>query len=324
MTTDPQRRSALLGIKLAALVRDHLGEGGVVSPGALVGGAALMRDDQAWVLADEHPARFLGPAMMWARQQGARQLHLLTETDAGHLARRAAAFADAPMVWQVNGRALSRAEPAPLPDPPPLDPRLVPLFEVISAGGATPVVEHGVLTGEVAGLEVCRAEIDPHRDEVTLGVGVGAHDREAFAIMHGDIPTPEALARVVAAVTPHRQPGADPHPLNRLAAERALRHRLLSEPHLVDAAYLEAAPPPVPRGGVKEVWPAVAVGADAAGRSMVVVCSTGIDPDLVPFAVDARRPDDALVIAVPHRDAHPMTRALVDRVRSGARLVPIA
>ena len=51
------------------------------------------------------------------------------------------------------------------------------------------VVEHGVVTGEVRGLEVCRVVDDRTTgDGVRLEVGVGAHDREAFAIIHGDVP----------------------------------------------------------------------------------------------------------------------------------------
>ena len=43
-----------------------------------------------------------------------------------------------------------------------------------------------------------------------LEVGVGAHDREAFALVHGDLPTVEALAGVVASWRRYRRPGADP------------------------------------------------------------------------------------------------------------------
>ena len=46
---------------------------------------------------------------------------------------------------------------------------------------------------------------------------------------------------------------------------------------------------------------------------MVVVTSTGIDLDLVPTAADLRlahAPGARLVLAVPERDAHPVTRRL--------------
>ncbi len=55
-------------------------------------------------------------------------------------------------------------------------------------------VEHGVLVGEVRGLEVCRVVDDPHLGTTRLEVGVGAHDREAFQMLHGDVPAIELLA----------------------------------------------------------------------------------------------------------------------------------
>jgi hypothetical protein len=324
MSMDPQRRSALLATKVVALVRDHVGPEQPLFPGAIGGGAAVMRAGEAWVLADETPSRFLGPAMAWAGQQGATALHLLAESEAGQLARRAGRFKEPPTVWAVSGRELSLAAPSPLPAPASIDPRVIPLMEVITAAGATPVVEHGVLTGEVIGLEVCRAIVDPHVDVVRLEVGVGVHDREAFTLLHGDVPTPEALAKVVNVVRQHRLPRADPHPLNRLAPERALRARLVSEPGLVGLASLSEAPPPLARAGVEERWPAVAVGVDEAGRSTVVVCSHGIDLDLVPYATDACGVGDRLIIALPRRDAHPITVMLAQRLREPAEVIGVA
>jgi hypothetical protein len=183
------------------------------------------------------------------------------------------------------------------------------------------------VAGEVAGLEVCRAVVDPDLGVTRLEVGVGAHDREAFLMVHGDVPPTAALAQVVAAVAQHRRPGAEPHPLNRLNAERLLRWRLLETPSLVGALVLEAAPPPVPRTNLKDSVPCVAVGVDHDGAAVVVVCSVGIDLDLVPFAADAGGavgPDDArLLLAVPERDDHPVTRALATRLRRRAEVVPL-
>src|SRR5262249_18517616 len=152
--------------------------------------------------------------------------------------------------------------------------------------------------------------IDPDTGHARLEVGVGAHDREAFQLVHGDVPTVDALAGVVAAVAEHRRPGAPPHPLNRLGAERLLRSRLIDDPALVDALVLSAAPPPVPRPNLKDPVPCVATGVDDNGAPLVVVCSVGIDLDVVPFAADARaatfQPDVRLVLAVPRRDDHPV------------------
>src|SRR5438093_1278 len=81
-------------------------------------------------------------------------LHVLVDQGAGVLARRAAAFDRPPTIWTIDGSSLHPAEPAPFLPEPPLDPLVAPLADVILTAGAEPVVEHGVLRGEVLGLEV--------------------------------------------------------------------------------------------------------------------------------------------------------------------------
>ena len=307
MTQDPQRRAALLGVKLGALVRDAAGEAPVVF-GSFGGGAALVRDGAAWVLADEQPVRALGATLAWARQHGADAANVITDD---------------------LGAAIGMPDAGPVPrvEPPAVDERLLPLAALIEAAGAVPTVEHGVLVGEVAGLEVCRAAIDGDTGAPRLEVGVGAHDREAFQIVHGNIPPAEALAAVVTGVAAHRRPGAEPHPLNRLAAERLLRHRLVTDPSLIGAVALEPVAPPVRRDNLKDPVPCVAAGVGLDGEPLVVVCSVGVDLDLVPFAADARAatgpPDAALLLAMPERDALPVTRALADALEAPATVVPV-
>lgn len=162
-----------------------------------------------------------------------------------------------------------------------------------------------MLVGEVRGLEVCRVVDDPIVDSTRLEVGVGAHDREAFQMLHGDVPTSESLARIVESVAEHRRVGAPQHPLNRLAAERFVRWRLVDDPSLAGMAAVVPVPPPVPRANLKDPVPCVAVGSDADGTRSVIVCSSGVDLDLVPFAADARLAvgdDLELRIALPSRD----------------------
>jgi hypothetical protein len=326
MALDPARRSALLGLKLGTLVRDHAGEGSVVS-GTMPGGAALVRDGEAWVLAEDAPARSLGGALAWMRQQGASALHVLAEAETGLLARRASAFSVPVSVWQVSGRSLSPAVPSPPAVAPPPDPAAAGLVDLIIEGGAEPIVEHGVLAGEVLGLEVCRAVVDPLTGAARLEVGVGQADREAFQLLHGDVPPVEALREIVERVSRHRQVGAEPHPLNRLAGERLLRARLASTPSLVGATSLRPGQPPVPRPNLRDPVPCVAAGEDVDGRPLLVVCSVGVDLDLVPYAADARltdgRAEVRLVLAVPERDASPVTQALAGMLREPAELVPV-
>ena len=73
--------------------------------------------------------------------------------------------------------------------------------------------------------------------------------------------------------------------------------------------------------------PAVASGVDEAGRSVVLVCSVGIDLDVVPFAADARLcldPAARLLLALPERDVHPVTRRMAERLVDPAEIVAVS
>ena len=240
----------------------------------------------------------------------------------GAAARRALAFERAPTVWRIDGRALSEATAAPYPAARMPAPEALAAAGVLREVGVDVIVEHGEVLGEILGLEMARVVVDEHGARVE--VGVGRHDREAFAMLHGDVPTAAALASVVDTVRRHRTLGSPPHPLNRLASERWLRGLVIAEPGLVGAVELSPVEPTTPRISVKDAAPAAAVGVDAAGRSIVVVCSTGIDLDLVPAAADIRlghAPDARLVLVVPERDAHPVTLALAAALRRPAKVV---
>jgi hypothetical protein len=194
----------------------------------------------------------------------------------------------------------------------------------IEDAGAEPLCEWGTLIGELRGLEVCRVIRSNETGHAMLAVGIGAHDREAFAMIHGDRPPTVALAGVVTAVAPHREQGAAPHALNRIAQERLLRARLMDDPTLVGASVLLAAEPPVARANLKDATPCVAAGVDAAGQPVTVVCSVGIDLDVIAYAADARlRHPGRLVIVMPERDAHPLTLALLGHLREPAHLITV-
>ena len=325
LTEDPERRARLLALTLQALVRDHFAVETFVAATGLAKGAAGVADDQAFVLVDEQPGRGLGVALAWAGRHGAERLHVIASAATGVLARRAEEFALPISVWHRDDRQLLGGVPEPHPAP-----RVVPeaheqFRALIVESGAQVNIEHGVLAGEVRGLEVCRAVTDEHTGVHRLEVGVGAHDREAFGLIHGDTPTADSLTRIVRIVEAHRSPGADPHPLNRLATERALRDRVVREPALVGASTLAVAPPPVPRENLKDPVPCVATGHLADGRPVVAVFSVGIDLDVVPFAADARaalaQPDTELLIVVPERDASPVTIKNAAALKHPARVL---
>lgn len=257
--------------------------------------------------------------MAWAERSGAAELHVLVDDQAGRLAREAAFFRTPPTVWWVQDRELHAVEPeprAPVADPPP---QALSLAADIESCGANVVVEHGDVTGEVLGLEVARVTVGD--EGVALQVGIGRHDREAFAIIHGDLPTGEALAGVVASVRENRNEGSPQNPLYRLAQERWLREVLVARPELVAASSLARHEGPMARPNVKDAWPAV-----AAGDGVVAVCSVGVDLDLVPFAADARDaadPDARLVLVLPERDALPITRSLAAALAQPAEIVTV-
>jgi hypothetical protein len=227
-------------------------------------------------------------------------------------------------VWRSVEDRVEEAAPAPVEPPRPLPPEAEVFVDLIRAAGAQPVVEHGVLLGEVLGLEVVRVVLDDLGAD--LQVGVGRLDREAQRLLHGDRPPGDALAEAVRAVRQRRRADAPAHQVNQLAAERWLRAVLCAHPEQVAARTLAPAPPPAPRRSLRTPMPAAATGEDADGRAVVVVCSTGIDLDLVPTAADARLLDGRgarLVLAVPEGDDHPVTRELAAALHEPAEVIPI-
>lgn len=363
---DADRQSALRAAKLAALVRvayatdgdrpaarSALYPGGAALVVARLAGAGIVAgattpDATGYVYADERPLRSLGGALAWAAQQGVAALHLVVDDPevAGHLARRATYFArPAVRVSAVDGRVLRPVEPAPAPVSAPQPIGLDGFVELIRRAGADPVVEHGVLSGEVYGLEVCRVvfgDADGDRGGVGAGpglphleVGVGAADREMFRVMYGD-PTAEQIVELVHRVSAHRRPGAEPHALNRLGAERRLRQRIIEDPTLVGARSFAVAPSPLPRANLKDPVPCVAVGIDDDGASLVAVCASGVDLDAVPVGADARaivragrsavaggRPVVRLAIVTDERDRHPALARLAATLHEPAEVRPV-
>lgn len=323
MSVDSGRRQALYAAKLRALVKEHWGDVDGAEPATFPGGAALHAGPTGWVLADESPSRSLGGALAWASRRGVTDLHVLAPADTGLLARRASCFVPAPTVWRIEGTTVAPAEADPVPADPELPPAAAELEPMLVAAGARPVVEGGVLSGEVLGLEVGRVIVDG--PIARLEAGVGKHDREANKLANGDEPPVSALARAVDVVRRHRIPGSL-HELSALATERWLRAVVIANPSLVGAAHLEAVPSPVPRHDLRIPAPAPAAGTDLGGHPLLVVCSTGIDVDLVPAAADAwlrdgRRP--RLVLCLPAADLIPTTRALAAALIEPAEVVTV-
>lgn len=320
------RRTDLLGIKLKTLAGLAGGDTAPADIAALPYGVGLVVGDAAWILVDDDAAVHLGASLAWSLRAGARRVHLIADEGAAVAARRAGEFSVPITVWHARDRSLEPVDPADPVVPVSALSTHLELAASIVAAGADVVVEHGIVTGEVRGLEVCRVVDTP--DGPRLEVGVGAQDREAFQLLHAERPTVDALAEVVQIVARHRQVGAEPHPFNRLARERFIRWRLVDDPDLIDAVSVAVIEPPVPRRSVAEVTPCVAAARMADGADALVVCSAGVDLELIPYAADARRSlgrtmtgirsdgDRRLLIVLPERDRLPILvdlLALVDQ-----------
>jgi hypothetical protein len=325
------QKERLRRAKLAALARDALGVRGEPEIAGRL--TALVADRTAVTLVEQGDAATLAGSLVWAQRRGAARLVLLADEGAPVLARLAGHFTldgSDVEVRQVDGADLTQVaaeQVSPVEAPPEGAEHLV---QELHEAGVDVVVEHGVVRGEVAGLEVARlvewpAEVGGD-GQLHLEVGVGRFDRDATAAARPDEPPAESLARAVAMVAERRRADAGPHPIQRLSRERWLRRTVLDDPSLVGAARLAPAQMTIEPVGLKDPHPAAAVGTDTDGQPLVVVCSTGVDLALVPLAADARAlhaTGARLVLAVPARDHHPATRTLVELLRDPAQLVDV-
>ena len=276
------------------------------------GGAAVHDEDTAWVhVADS--SRRLGQALALAQSRGCASLHLIVDDEGGVVTRRAALLRSQPTVWHFDGRSLHPAVPAVRPDVavPPGGDEFVPMLR---DAGLEVVVEHGVISGEIRGLSVATIVPDA-AGRARLAVGVGRLDQEATDLLHADLPLRETLANAIDEVRVHRHANAKPHPVNRLARERWLRAQVIALPQSIGLRELEAVAPTEPRVNLRDPVPAAAVGRDAETR-VLVLCSVGIDLELIPITadlIDRERPD-RVVFALPARDHHARQRELAQQL----------
>lgn len=268
-------------------------------------------------------ARF-GAALAWASRSGVTSLDVLVDGSPaapGIIARRAACFTRTPVVWAVSGTSLTPAPPAPsLPDssegPPPE------LVSLLAEHDLEVVWEHGVLRGEVLGLEVARTV------GARLEVGVGRHDRSARLEMRPSEAVGAALTEAAGAVRALRRPGAPPHPANTLARSRWLRSVIAASPSAYGLESFTPVAPPLPWFDLPEAGSAPGVGVTDSGVPVVVVCSVGVDLDLVPTAADCRllhgsAAGSELWLVVPEGDDLPVTRALAAGLSPPALVVTV-
>lgn len=280
-------------------------------------GATLLDGDRAWVLLEQPTPRSAGPAVVWAMRHGARSLRLIVGagdgTAPGHidavtlaaeLARRLGYVRIDTSCAAIVGTDVVEVEPAPVPaaDGPPGQ---IPggsqhLADLLVDSGLEVVVEHGVVRGEVLGLEVARVET---LDGVAvLGVGVGRFDREITAMLHAGLPDADALDRAASVVRQHRFRGGPPHPLQMMARARWVRAAVVADPSPIGCESLIAVDTTIEPESLRDLHPAAARGASPDGAPIVVVCTSGVDLDVVTLAADTRArhaPDAALLLVSP-------------------------
>ena len=292
----------------------------------------LVVDDVAWVYVTGRHERSLGPALMWALRNNAKALKLFSSESAGDLARIATHFDFVIEVFEVDAAGVACVAVPKIVEKIEVSVADEMFAEFIKSAGADVVREHGVISGEVCGLEVCRVVRATDSSDLggagesELEIGVGAHDRETFKLLHGRTATIESLRKVIAEVAARRAVGAQVHPLNRLARERLLRHYVCQSPQLVGAKSLQVAQPPIVRTNLKDVVPCCAVGMSLTGEKMVVIFNVGVDPDVVSFGADARGQINGsaeLIFAMPTRDIVPAVERVAQMLRRPVRFVGV-
>jgi len=314
---DAARRLAAVKVRAVA---PHLPIGSPLDDAEFSHGAAVAGPTGVAVWVEDTVAADAA-LLWWARRAPGSPLHLVGAPPLGRVARRTTGLAVS--VWEVADGVVRQVAPD-APAPRERVPAAHELFaEVIERCGARAVREHGVLSGEVLGLEVCRVV---GGDAPRLEVGVGAIDRETHGLVHAGRDPEQSLREVVASVRALRDGGDGGHPFARLAAARLLRCRALDDPSLVGAAALVPAEPPHPRGGLTIDEPCVAAGTATDGHALVVAFAATADPGAVPFAIDARlreSPSARLVVAVREGNVTATMSALAAMVRPAASFVEV-
>lgn len=269
-----------------------------------------------WVLGDGLGPSVLGPALSIALKAGDfDRLVVITDeaADAAVIARRATYFATPSTidVASVTDTSLTFCEAS----GPELGLQASQNLGFEVPDGVDVVVEHGVTSFEVLGLEIGRME------DGFLVVGVGKHDREGHRMANPDQDPLAALAGVAARVRKERTWDAPGGAMTSISRERWLRSIVVSNPDLVGLPALTPVEPPLPRTDLRDVSIAPAV-----GDGVVVAFSVGVDPDLVPSAADVRalrQPDAELVLVVPAADNMPNTQRVAAALKQPARIVSI-
>ena len=313
MALDADRRAQLERARAVALLQRCFDVDASAVAGTAPFGVTVLTDERAWIVSMNDDLAALGGVLVWLDRHGPTEADLVVDHHAPVHARRAAVLAPELRVWRAVGDQVVPAEAEPVPPVLPRPDDTAHLEAMLLDQGLEVVCEDGLLRGELAGLEVARILHGP--DGPVLEAGVGRFDREAGVLLHAGRSPTESLRDAVAQVRPHRTPGAVSHAVNRLARERWLRHLVVQDPAIVRVSMPELVEPIPPRANLLEVAPASLLATDG-DRSVLVVCSVGVDLGLVPAIADlvaVHQPDEVRIV-MPDRDRLPYVE------RAAARL----
>jgi hypothetical protein len=315
MSLDEERLAGLARTKLEGLVRRAFPdvEGAASTFNA---GVAIHSGERAFLYLTGSGPSPLGAALAWGATRGATELHVIADDPDPTMVTQTEGLYPRPSIWRAAGpdlvpAATETTTTAARAEPPDQAKAMIP---TLTAAGCDVVIEHGVIVGEVLGLEVARVVTDAS-GAAEIRVGVGLYDQEAHALMNAAATVDERLSSVIEEVLMHRRAEAGPHPLNRVARERWLRALVLADPGQLGLDAAEPLEPLSPRGGIHEGRPAALLGT-SDGRSVIVVASTGIDLDLVPHAAGHIASTEAteVVLVLPERDHHDVIRRQAQRL----------
>lgn len=325
MSLDPARRAGLERARAAAIARDHFeldaGLDSVVLDAAPFG-VVVASDDHAVIVSSVDDLSVLGGAVVWLDRNSVTRADLVAEHHAGVHARRAAMLAPELAVHELADGTVRRAEVAPIAEPHPTPSDVAALVAMIERSGAQAVIEDGIVRAEIAGLEVGRVVDGPGGS--VFEVGVGRFDREAGALLRADRPVEPTLVDTIEQVRGHREPGAPLHAVNRIGRERWLRDAIRRDPALAGVSDVALVEPIPPRTSLLEPTAAALLGRDG-DRTVLVVCSVGVELGLVPATADlvARHGPDEVRFVLPGRDALPYLQRLAARLPAEVTFVDV-
>ncbi|MEE2682544.1 MAG: hypothetical protein VYD77_01255 [Actinomycetota bacterium] len=195
--------------------------------------------------------------------------------------------------------------------------------ELLKASGCDVVQEHGVLKGEIKGLEVARVVINDEGQQV-LRVGVGAYDQEAHKIFDSQQTPEEKLFRIVSQVMEYRNQKSEPHPLNRAARAKWMIAEIIATSENFDLEEVQPLSMLEEIDTVTESHPAAAIGRTGAG-SVLIVASSGIDLQTIPVAAGLLVSTGAeeIWIALSPKDRHPAIINAARYLKAPSRFIEI-